>query len=733
MKKQEHPSLTLVKKKESAPRSWTALLSLLLPSALVLGGLWGMLGTILQLSPIVPILLSLLAVLCALWVGQSRKKPLWIVAVLTLTAVLTLAAHHPLQMSLGTLCNSFARWYTQTTGVYLLPFTANGSLWPVITLFALLLGFFIGTLVQLRSPLWLLLLLPALLPAAALPGFWFPALYLLGLLLLLANYASGSGKHLCAAALAVLLTAALTAGAVLPLQLSTVRTQSGEHFAHFLHRKVYESVENPLPEGQLQHLDPYAPTHEAALEVTMEHWTPLYIRGFTGSVYTPDGWQRTAPDDAAPMAETLYALQKEHFFPATQPAAAALAAGNSTENTVTVKNIGACRAYAYVPYGAGQLAEAALDPAQLTGEGLLHPAEDTLQVALSPIEDSYLFQSALSKSGDSAYLQAEAVYRQWVYDNYLNLPEQAYTTLRQYVDPEATAISTTQARVEITRLLSQLLTYNEGTLTSIGETDFATYVLRSNPRGYSVHYATLATLLMRCCGIPARYVEGYVVSPAQAEAMSDGDTLTLQQTNSHAWCEFYLDGVGWLPFDTTPGYADFLTYELPPDGIPTGEESGASHLHMAEELPQPDNHPLQVDEEPERNGQSHWIYVREALRLLGVLLLVLFLVLLGRMLLLRRRLKQLQQSFSAEDPRRGAGHILVYAARLLHLLGLPEQNLPLSQRTDEIVQILHSEEGLSEMTELCQEIWFSSHPITETQRQQALSWLRCVEERTPHP
>ena len=88
------------------------------------------------------------------------------------------------------------------------------------------------------------------------------------------------------------------------------------------------------------------------------------------------------------------------------------------------------------------------------------------------------------------------------------------------------------------------------------------------PTGYSVHYATLTTLLLRCCGIPARYVEGYVVTRQQAEALSDGAQLTLTQRAAHAWAEYYLDGVGWIPFDTVPGYEENISYQLPEDGDP---------------------------------------------------------------------------------------------------------------------------------------------------------------------
>ena len=70
--------------------------------------------------------------------------------------------------------------------------------------------------------------------------------------------------------------------------------------------------------------------------------------------------------------------------------------------------------------------------------------------------------------------------------------------------------------------------------------------------GWSAAAATLTTLLLRCCGIPARYVEGYVVTRQQAEALSDGAQLTLTQRAAPAGGAYYMGGGGWLPVATLP-------------------------------------------------------------------------------------------------------------------------------------------------------------------------------------
>lgn len=80
--------------------------------------------------------------------------------------------------------------------------------------------------------------------------------------------------------------------------------------------------------------------------------------------------------------------------------------------------------------------------------------------------------------------------------------------------------------------------------------DFASYFLLESRRGYCSYFATAMAVLCRAEGIPARYVEGYRV---YAEA--DGVTAVTGE-DAHAWVEVYLDGIGWVAFDPTPGEND---------------------------------------------------------------------------------------------------------------------------------------------------------------------------------
>lgn len=78
------------------------------------------------------------------------------------------------------------------------------------------------------------------------------------------------------------------------------------------------------------------------------------------------------------------------------------------------------------------------------------------------------------------------------------------------------------------------------------EEDLAIWFLREADKGYCVHFATAATVLLRAAGVPARYVEGYTAY------VTSGDVTVVRANKAHAWVEYYVSGIGWLTIDPTP-------------------------------------------------------------------------------------------------------------------------------------------------------------------------------------
>ncbi|MCR5251921.1 MAG: transglutaminase-like domain-containing protein, partial [Lachnospiraceae bacterium] len=71
--------------------------------------------------------------------------------------------------------------------------------------------------------------------------------------------------------------------------------------------------------------------------------------------------------------------------------------------------------------------------------------------------------------------------------------------------------------------------------------------------GYCSHFATTFVLLARAEGIPARYVQGFR-APVGKEERNE-----ISSSCAHAWPEAYLDGIGWIGFEPTPGYESGLS------------------------------------------------------------------------------------------------------------------------------------------------------------------------------
>ena len=179
-------------------------------------------------------------------------------------------------------------------------------------------------------------------------------------------------------------------------------------------------------------------------------------------------------------------------------------------------------------------------------------------------------------------------YEAYVYDTYLDVPQYLDETLEpiieeldiDYVIERYVSAPNNDVKQEaLLQIASALRSYywmNYAYTMAPGTTpynrDFVSYFLTYQKRGYCAHFAASATLLLRQMGIPARYVEGYMISLTdilEAEVIDedlsnwldpdydlgmDSGVLRVEVTDgsAHAWTEIYIDGFGWIPFDFTP-------------------------------------------------------------------------------------------------------------------------------------------------------------------------------------
>lgn len=157
-------------------------------------------------------------------------------------------------------------------------------------------------------------------------------------------------------------------------------------------------------------------------------------------------------------------------------------------------------------------------------------------------------------SGQSYFFQDLADYESAVCENYLDevhLSGELEGLLKDIVGDAETDLEKLQA---IEGYLSALnYTLVPGRLPkSVGNAgEFLDYFLVESRQGYCTYFATAFVLLARAEGIPARYVQGYCVPVGE-----QGEAVVASHM-AHAWPEAYLKGVGWIPFEPTPGYGNY--------------------------------------------------------------------------------------------------------------------------------------------------------------------------------
>lgn len=249
------------------------------------------------------------------------------------------------------------------------------------------------------------------------------------------------------------------------------------------------------------------------MEVKADFTGPLYLRARDFDEYTGTGWFST-PN----RTEELYGFKPDYYL---------------KDGTVEI-SVRKAQDFYYVP--------AATQDVLVTTSG---------QLPNPNLEKTYRFDHcSLQDDWDAVWGSSTST----VNPRYLQLSDETMQGAWAYLDAQEENMSTVlfdlpskMAAEEIRQLLRSHVPYNLSTPNMPeGESDLALWFLNEAESGYCVHYATTAVVLLRACGIPARYVEGYAIS------VQKGRTATVRERHAHAWAEYYVNRVGWLVLEATP-------------------------------------------------------------------------------------------------------------------------------------------------------------------------------------
>ncbi len=130
-------------------------------------------------------------------------------------------------------------------------------------------------------------------------------------------------------------------------------------------------------------------------------------------------------------------------------------------------------------------------------------------------------------------------------------------------------------------------------------------------RGSCRDFAVLMMEAARALGIAARFVSGYVYAPRR-----EGEDIRLGGGATHAWCQIYLPGAGWVEFDPTNGLIggrDLIrvavardpAHATPLTGIYFGSQDDELGMDVSVEVTQPKRAERVIaDETPQSVGIS---------------------------------------------------------------------------------------------------------------------------------
>lgn len=326
--------------------------------------------------------------------------------------------------------------------------------------------------------------------------------------------------------------------------------------------------EDHLPQGDLMRADRMLTGKKDCLRLEMETSMPLYLRGFTGSEYGENRWRHfPAETYGGEFSGMLSWLAGQDFYPGMQYGAYRQHSSEQEESgdelSVSVKNVGASRRYTYLPETVSVISEDAGKWKQdwsMEASGWRGKREyrftcyDVQRNAEIQMPDSWIYQES-DEEDRERFLLAERVYRSFVYDSYLDLDEEQRTLIEtlffQGNQGEAEGIYGVTSRIRtVLRILTR---YQELPARVPEDCDFLSWFLTEGKEGNAAYFATAAVLAYRAAGIPARYVEGYVLTKEQAEHRTE-KTVILSGKNAHAWVEIYVDGMGWRAVEVTPGF-----------------------------------------------------------------------------------------------------------------------------------------------------------------------------------
>lgn len=310
--------------------------------------------------------------------------------------------------------------------------------------------------------------------------------------------------------------------------------------------------------GQLGNYSNVSPDLMTDLNVKMVPYTTdrMYLRGYVGAKYENNMWLRAEEDFERPR--DAYNMTADSIIKSDGP-----------KGNMEITYVDVLGDYRLTPY-------------------YTKVSEDTYIA-----NDMIIENAELGQSYDYTFYIDDGMeiniddddYYEYVKNNYLEVPKANKDNIAKLLKDKGFSAEDENLDFKISNFFDSEYEYSLNPGLVPWKTDFVNYFLFQNKVGCCAHFASSATLMYRSLGIPARYVEGYVIdypnlknaTKLEGESVEDwisGITpisepmsINVNDSGAHAWVEIYKKGRGWVPVEVTP--PDYT----PEDGQDTEEFS----------------------------------------------------------------------------------------------------------------------------------------------------------------
>lgn len=225
-------------------------------------------------------------------------------------------------------------------------------------------------------------------------------------------------------------------------------------------------------------------------------------------------------------------------------------------------------------------------------DGYVEQLSDGSWVAAGPFEegDYYRVLSAVPQPTAAQLATAGTDYPGYIREKFLQLPEDTPGVVGETARMIQRRYDPTNP-YQAARAVERYLLYDGGFVynldVSYRRADRAIEEFLGDGReGFCTQFATSMALILREMGIPTRVVYGATTGERVGE-----NEYVVTGSNMHTWVEVFFPGVGWYPFDPTPGF-----------GLPQAMEANAPRASVSGPAgsPIPENPALRPGDLPER-------------------------------------------------------------------------------------------------------------------------------------